>query len=71
MLRKMLDMGRRERNESIPFEKIEDTHSKEFSNNADMIPIIKAVLQMDAFSSLLVSHFLGHTLNCWDRSVIM
>jgi hypothetical protein len=46
----MLDMRRGKRNEIIPLEKIKDAHSKEFGNNADMIPIIKTVLQMDAFS---------------------
>lgn len=46
----MLDMRGRERDKVISLEEIEDTHSKEFGNNADMVPIIKAVLQMDAFS---------------------
>ena len=66
----MLDMRGRERNEIVPLEKIEDAHSKEFCNNANMVPIIKTVLQMDAFSKTLVSHFGRHTLSCWDHSAI-
>ena len=51
----MLDMRRGKRDEIIPLEKIENTHSKEFGNNANMVPIIKTILQMDAFSSSLAS----------------
>ncbi len=50
----MLNMRRLERNETIPLEKVKDAHSKEFSNNANMIPIIKTILQMNAFSDMLV-----------------
>jgi len=67
----MLDMRGRERDKTISLEKIKDTHPKEFCNNANMVAIIKAVLQMDAFSGSLVPLRRSHTLNCWDRSVIM
>jgi hypothetical protein len=64
-------MRGREGDKVISLEEIEDTHSKEFCDNADMVPIIKAVLQMDAFSSLLGLLYEDLTLNCWDRSVIV
>ncbi len=66
----MLDMRRGKRDEIIPLEKIENAHSKEFGNNANMVPIIKTILQMDAFSLSLASQFESHTLNCWDHSAI-
>ena len=51
----MLNVGRLKRNEIIPLEKVEDTHSKELGNNANMIAIIKTILQMNAFSDKLVA----------------
>lgn len=53
----MLDMRRRKRDEIIALQKIENAHSKELGNNANVVPIIKTILQMDAFSLLLVSQF--------------
>jgi hypothetical protein len=38
----------------ISFEEIKDTHPQEFSDDADMISIVKTILQMDAFSSVSI-----------------
>jgi len=54
----MLDMLRREWYEIISLEEIKNTHPKKFGNNANVVSIIKTILEMDAFS-VMVSH-------CWE-----
>jgi hypothetical protein len=62
-----------ERNEIVPLEEVKDTHSKEFSDNANMVSIVKTVLQMNAFPKI-ISHdeqiVRGLTLCLEDHFVI-
>lgn len=42
-------MGRRKGNKVIALEKVKDTHAQEFRDNANVIAIIKTILQVNAF----------------------
>lgn len=49
MAGKVLNLGTRERHETVALEKIKDTLSQEIGHNANVIAIVKTVAQVNAF----------------------
>lgn len=47
LLRKFLDVGAGERDKAIGLEEIKDTLSVEVSDNANMVPEVEAITEMD------------------------
>lgn len=47
----MLDLVGRERTERIVLEPVIDRLSQEIKNHTDMVPVVKAIVEMEAFTA--------------------
>ena len=51
LVRKVLDVGHRERDEAVLLEKVKDGRAKELKDEADVVFVVKHLGQVDAFAA--------------------
>jgi hypothetical protein len=55
---KRLDMGQRKRREFVGFQKIKQGHREELKDHADVVPVIKEIIESDTVVNVLPVGFL-------------